>query len=127
MINRFTRSTRAPLGVPALAALVALAGTFLTVASGCGYPKSGPAPGPITPGEVTLAASKWPSATESSLTEGRDLFIARCNGCHDYADLKKIPEGQWPEIMKRMGKNAKLDAKQAEAVLEFVLVAQKEP
>ena len=29
--------------------------------------------------------------------------------------------------MKRMGKNAKLDAKQAEAVLEFVLVAQKEP
>lgn len=130
MIHRFTRVTRAkraPFGIPAIFGLVGLGGTVLALAAGCGYPKSGPAPGPITPAEVTLAASKWPSATESSLAEGRDLFIARCNGCHAYADLKKISEGEWPEIMKRMGKNAKLDAKQTEAVLEFVLVAQKEP
>ena len=132
--TRATRAVRAPRGMPvgapaqmSVLGLFGLLGPILALASGCGYPKAGPAPGPITPAEVTLAASKWPAATETSLSEGRDLFIARCNGCHDYADLKKIPEGQWPEIMKRMGKNAKLDAKQTEAVLEFVLVAQKEP
>ena len=52
-------------------------------AVGC-YPKAGPAPGAISPKAVEYASTKWPGTTEAQLAEGKDLYQAKCNGCHAY-------------------------------------------
>ena len=105
---------------------ITLASLALLAASitGCGYPKPGGAPPPLSGADVASAKSRFPDATDASLSSGRDLFLAKCNGCHDYPDLSSVAEGAWPKIMGRMGPNAKLDAAQTDAVLRFVLVAR---
>jgi mono/diheme cytochrome c family protein len=103
-------------------ALLALSVTFLlALASGCGFPKSGPAPQPVTPATVEAARTRWPDASEAQLAAGRELFLAKCNSCHSYPDLHAVTDDKWPETVKRMGEKAKLDAAQTESVLRFVL------
>ncbi len=106
--------------------LVVLAPLALVVlgASGCflGYPKTvQTAPGAVSPAQVSAAQQKWPDATEAQLTQGHDLFTAKCNGCHGYPDVATIADEKWPDIMKSMGSKADLDDKQTEAVLRFVV------
>lgn len=88
------------------------------------FPKSGPTPGPVSPEEVKAAAVKWPGVTEPQLAEGRQLFIERCNSCHGYPDVNAKEEGEWPSIMDRMAKKAKLDAGQKTRVLHFILASR---
>jgi cytochrome c5 len=91
----------------------------------CGFPKSGPAPGPLAPNTAEAAAQRWPGTTAAQLEEGRTLFVAKCNGCHDYPDMHAIPESRWPDVvMKKMGENAKLTTEQSTQVLHFILAAQ---
>ncbi len=103
--------------------LWALVPTLAAVAA-CGYPKGGAVPPPVTGDAVSVAAKKWPDATEASLAEGRALFASKCNACHDHPDVNAVAAAKWPEIAKEMGEKAKLDAKQSELVLRFVLAAQ---
>src|SRR5580658_8968765 len=88
--------------------------------AGC-YPKAGPAPGVVTAHGVTWASTRWPGVTASSLSAGRDLFLAKCNACHDYPDLTAIPEARWPGIIDEMGGKAHLGTEEKGEVLYFVL------
>lgn len=90
----------------------------------CGFPKSGAAPGPVSPATLEAAKSRWPDASEASLDAGRSLFLARCNGCHSYPDLASIPEAKWPSIMDEMAPKAKLNPEQKDVVLHYVTVAR---
>lgn len=96
-------------------------------AIGCGFPAAGPVPPPLTVADVDTAKTHFPSATKESLDAGRDLFAARCNGCHNYPDVWKVDDAHWPEIIKRMGRKAGLDEAQSRSVLSFVLVARSRP
>jgi hypothetical protein len=100
---------------------------LFAVLTACGFPKTAAAPGAVSPAEVTAATAKWPDATETQLTTGRDTLVARCNHCHGYPDLASVPENEWPAIIERMGNKASLDASQKAAVLRFVLVARNTP
>ncbi|MFO0612787.1 MAG: hypothetical protein U0414_09380 [Polyangiaceae bacterium] len=91
--------------------------------AGC-YPKAGAAPGSISPEEVEWAAAKWPGTTEAALTEGKDLFMAKCNGCHSYPDLVAIDEDEWPSIVKRMTSKSDLPEAKADPILHYVLAAR---
>jgi len=93
--------------------------------AGC-YPKAGPPPGALSAGGVTSASTRWPGATESSLSAGRDLFLAKCNACHDYPDLAAISDERWPHILDKMARKADLAAEQRDAVLHFVLASRSE-
>jgi hypothetical protein len=104
-----------------------LSSALLATLTACGFPKTGPVPGAVSPAEVTAATAKWPNATEAQLTSGRDAFVARCNHCHGYPDVGSVPEGEWPAIIDRMGNKASLDASQKDAVLRFILVARSTP
>lgn len=86
--------------------------------AGCGYPKS--APVPAAPGPA--ASAQWPDAAE-----GRQLFVANCNKCHGYPDVRSEPEAEWPSIIERMAKKAELDAAQRDKVLHFVQAARTQP
>ena len=94
--------------------------------AGC-YPKAGPPPGALSAGSVTSASTRWPGATATSLAAGRDLFLAKCNSCHDYPDLAAIPDERWPHILDKMARKADLATEQRDAVLHFVLASRSEP
>jgi mono/diheme cytochrome c family protein len=104
---------------------VALLAAAFTEA-GC-YPKAGPPPGALSANSVTSASTRWPGVTAGSLAAGRDLFLAKCNGCHDYPDLAAISDERWPNILDKMAKKADLGAEQRDAVLHFVLASRAEP
>ena len=93
----------------------------------CGFPKTAAAPGPLTPAQVAMAVAKSPAVSEQSISTGRDLFIAKCNGCHGYPDLGSITEEKWPDVMKKMARKADFNGSQGDDVLHFVLAARTEP
>jgi hypothetical protein len=100
---------------------------FLGAAMGAGcYPKAGPPPGALSASSVASASTRWPGATERSLSVGHDLFLEKCNACHDYPDLAAIPDERWPHILDKMARKADLDAGQRDAVLHFVLASRSE-
>jgi hypothetical protein len=112
MIHRFT------IGI----ALAVVAGSLLV---GCtAFPKSAEPPPPFNPDEVGSVKVLFPETTGNSLAIGRDLFVAKCGKCHDHANLMLIEDRRWPEIMKRMGKKAKLETGQADLVLEYILAVR---
>jgi hypothetical protein len=93
--------------------------------TGC-YPKAGPPPAALSESSVASASTRWPGATAGALAAGRDLFLAKCDGCHNYPDLTAIAEEQWPGILDRMAKKSHLDAEERDEVLHYVLAARSE-
>lgn len=101
---------------------------FFTVAltdAGC-YPKAGPAPEALSANSVVWASTRWPGVTASSLALGRDLFLTKCNGCHEYPDLSAIADARWPGILEGMARKAHLGAEERDAVLHYVLASRSE-
>jgi len=104
---------------------VVLAAVALISLGGCIFPKSAPPPSALSADQLEAARSRWPDATAEALEEGRQLFLASCDGCHDYPDLAHYSEQDWPEIMQRMGDKSDLSADQTAQVLQFVLVSRQ--
>ena len=93
--------------------------------SACGYPPEGAAPKPLAPDALQAAATRYPGVTPEQIADGETTFSARCNGCHHYPDRDAFSEAQWPVILDRMAKNARLTPQQHEDVLHFVLASRK--
>lgn len=90
------------------------------------YPKAAPPPGAPSAQAVTWATARWPNETAASLSHGRDLFVAKCNACHDHPDLAAIADDRWPNIIKSMGGKAHLTPPDGDAVLHFILATRSE-
>lgn len=102
-----------------------LAPLLLLAAAAC-YPKEGPPPATPSGDVVAIAQKRWPDATEASLNEGRSLFLAQCNRCHGYPDLRLIEPGKLAEDTRRMARNkSDLSEPQAELVVRFVLASRE--
>jgi mono/diheme cytochrome c family protein len=99
---------------------------LILVVSGC-YPKVGAAPGALSTASATSASARWPGVTAATLATGRDLFLARCNGCHGYPDPAAIPDERWPAIVEKMGGKSGLGADERGEVLHYILAARSEP
>jgi hypothetical protein len=93
--------------------------------TGC-YPKAGPPPAMLSQSSVAAASTRWPGVTAGALAAGHDLFLAKCNGCHDYPDLAAIAEERWPGILDKMAQKSHLDAGERDEVLHYVLAARSE-
>ncbi len=100
--------------------------TSLFVAAGC-YPKAAGAPPPLSAAGVDRAVARWPGTAPASLATGRELFVAKCNGCHGYPDLAAIQDDRWPSIVKSMAGKAHLGPAEGEAVLHFILASRSDP
>lgn len=88
--------------------------------SACG-PRAGAAPGPLSMASAELARSRWPDASAESLEQGRQLFLTNCHRCHSYPDRTAYTAGEWPSLVRRMGRKAHLSDAEAMLVLRFVL------
>ena len=87
----------------------------------------GIAPGELSEAAIAGALGKYPGASAASLQQGRQLFLDNCENCHAYADLWFYDAEKWPDIMKKMGKEAELTQQESDLVLHFVLTAKADP
>ena len=78
-----------------------------------------------TPAMASFAQTRWPDATIEQLARGRATMGARCAECHGLAAPTAEPAHEWPGIMKRMAKKAKLEDAQREDILRYVLAARE--
>ena len=70
------------------------------------------------------AASRWPDSDTASLAHGRNLYVARCAGCHVLYRPDGYDDDAWRKWVRKMQVKAKLDEGQAELVLRYVLSAR---
>jgi len=70
---------------------------------------------------VTEARRSDPSATIETLEEGRKLFIADCSGCHNLRRPTSRRPEEWPKIVERMARRAKIPTNDKERILEYLM------
>ena len=75
--------------------------------------------------DVSLAQAHWPSATAEELVQGYQIYSTKCNDCHDMKNLLEFSVDEWPDLMKKMGRKAKLDSTQYNQVWHYI-VARRE-
>jgi mono/diheme cytochrome c family protein len=107
--------------------VLATVGLFVSLVGAACYPAVAPVPGELSASGVAWAAARWPDVTAKSLSAGRVLFVAKCNGCHGYPALGDISEQRWPGILDTMAKKAHLASDERDAVLHYVLASRAEP
>jgi len=90
------------------------------------YPKAAPPPGALSANAVASASAQSPGVTATSLSAGRELFLAKCNGCHAYPDLTAISEDRWPGILNSMAKKSHLGPDERTEVLQFILASRSD-
>ena len=75
---------------------------------------------------MAVAQKRWPDATEASLNEGRALFLANCNKCHDYPDIYALEPKKLEHEAHEMAKDkAKLDDQKTDLLVRFVMTARE--
>jgi len=60
-------------------------------------------------------------AVVSALAEGKSLMDRKCANCHSMYEPKEFRADQWPSIMKRMQKKARLDDNETALVENYIL------
>jgi nitrate/TMAO reductase-like tetraheme cytochrome c subunit len=87
-------------------------------------PKPGAAPGPLAAERLETARQRWPDTPPEAWAQARQLYLSKCADCHSYPDLAYYEAGEWPKIMERMGRKAKVTPAEAELLLRFVLASR---
>jgi cytochrome c5 len=96
----------------------ALLAVLLTAAGlGCG---ASAIPRP-TDSHVSRVQAEWPGTTRQSLERGRDLYVARCSGCHSLFAPAAYPAARWRELLGKMGPRARLSREERELVLHYLI------
>lgn len=73
--------------------------------------------------EVTPAMASEMGVEQQQLQQGRDLYMANCNKCHERVLPAKIDPEYWREILPHMSHNAKLNQTQLEALQTYLIAA----
>ncbi len=95
---------------------------LLFLAVSCG---GGAVPHP-TEAHLARARARWPDATAASLEHGRQLYVARCSGCHPLHPPGTQPAARWAEVLDQMAPRAKLSADERELVLRYLTAASRD-
>ncbi|MFL5322493.1 MAG: hypothetical protein ACJ790_22730 [Myxococcaceae bacterium] len=74
-----------------------------------------------TEADLPRAHVKFPNATLSSLNEGRQIYAARCSGCHTLFLPESRTAPEWNDMVDEMAKDAHLSANDR-ALIEQYLV-----
>ncbi len=57
----------------------------------------------------------------AELSQGRDLLLQRCGGCHDVPRPGDAARDKWPALMDDMGQRAGIDRSQRHLIEQYVL------
>ncbi len=79
----------------------------------------------VSPAMVDYAAGAWPASDPLQLQRGRALLVGgRCSECHGMPGPGSESAEEWPGVVQRMGRKAKLSDAEREDLLRFVLAAK---
>jgi cytochrome c5 len=98
-----------------------VAAVLLLAAVSCG---GGAVPHP-TEAHLARARARWPDATAASLERGRELYVARCSGCHPLHPPDTQPAARWAAVLDQMAPRAKLSADERELVLRYLTATSR--
>ncbi|MBX3206245.1 MAG: hypothetical protein KF764_14330 [Labilithrix sp.] len=101
-----------------------LAGLLLLAAC---FPKTVDTPPTLAPEQIASAGSREAAATPTALARGREVFAAKCNGCHGYPAADAVSEAKWPKVMRAMGEKSDLTPDESHDALRFILAARTRP
>jgi nitrate/TMAO reductase-like tetraheme cytochrome c subunit len=77
--------------------------------------------GSIDSAQLTAAKTKYPNATEAEMKKGNEVYFgASCTRCHSAKTITEITADEWPSIIERMAKKAKISDEEKDAVLKYV-------
>lgn len=71
------------------------------------------------------AAHRWSGATVQSLSEGRQLYVVKCSGCHSVKPPSLYSEAEWDTLLPPMKKEAKLKKDEYEKIFQYVITMSK--
>lgn len=97
------------------------AAALLVAALSCG---GGAVPRP-TDAHVARARTRWPDTTRASLERGRELYVARCSGCHPLHPPSTQAPARWAALLDQMAPRARLTASERDLVLRYLTVASE--
>ena len=67
-------------------------------------------------------AARW-HVDVPTLEVGRQVYLGNCARCHGVEPISRYSKSRWREILPRMGRETKLDAKEQAAVNAYVMLA----
>jgi cytochrome c5 len=79
-----------------------------------------------TEAHLARARARWPDATAASLERGRELYVARCSGCHPLHPPGTQPAARWAQVLDKMAPRAKLSGTERELVLRYLTATSKD-
>ena len=56
--------------------------------------------------------------------EGRNLYLSKCGGCHNYFDPNTFTKTDWSKIMATMQQKSKINDQQKKEILNWILETQ---
>ncbi|HUS66615.1 MAG TPA: hypothetical protein VMZ28_18890 [Kofleriaceae bacterium] len=69
---------------------------------------------------VARVRPRWPDTTRAQLEQGRDLYVARCGGCHPLHRPGELDAARWSIVVGEMAERARLDVAQRDLVLRYL-------
>ncbi len=80
-----------------------------------------------SPADAVRAQARWPTASATSLEEGRTTFVRRCAGCHRLPLPRHHTATDWPRLLTEMGRRAKLLPPERELIERFLVTLADRP
>ena len=62
---------------------------------------------------------------ETNHPEGRELYISKCNSCHQLFNPNKFTETEWDTILVPMEAKSKLQPEQRDEIYKWILEVKK--
>jgi len=54
-------------------------------------------------------------------SKGRELFVSKCNACHQFYDSNQFTKAEWDSILVPMKKKAKINENEKDEILSWIL------
>lgn len=74
-----------------------------------------------SPAQAEAIQQRWPGTTQADLNRGRQLYVARCGGCHNLYPPSAFAADLWPEIMEKMAARSRLTRQEHEEILRYLV------
>jgi hypothetical protein len=75
--------------------------------------------------DVLLATAHWQGVTMQQLQQGYGIYSTKCNDCHDMKKIEDFSLAEWPSLMQKMGRKAKLDSTQYNLVYHYIIARRE--
>ncbi|MGE5352916.1 MAG: hypothetical protein ACM3S2_18085 [Ignavibacteriales bacterium] len=75
--------------------------------------------------QLQWASDKWPGVGVKDLSEGREMYIEKCSGCHSLKVPSDYSEEEWAPVFKKMSRKAKLTEAENEKIWRYISTLAK--